>query len=207
MNRSNTRDADAASSSSRLVVDPQSHAAVRRVAHRLRAQRAVDEDVGHPALADAEAQTAAIFEPALVADGRRHHALAGDGGDDAGLRAEGLDIAAIDIALEIVGNQVRPLPADLDERGLVGAGVEGGIERIERDRLVGIALHPLPELPDLHRGGDFVARRYSADPAGAAIDRVILRGRVAVDRHRAEAGLIAAPVAHLFVWRQDRADV
>src|SRR5215475_5624520 len=137
MNRSNTRDADAASSSSRLVVDPQPDAAVRGVADRLRAQRAVDEDVGHPALADAEAQTAAIFEPALVADGRRHHALAGDGGDDAGLRAEGLDVAAVDIAFDAVGEQVGPLPADLGERGPVGAAVEGGVERIEDDGLVG----------------------------------------------------------------------
>src|SRR5262245_38287157 len=206
MNRSNTRDADAASSSSRLVVDPQSHAAVRGVADRLRAQRAVDEDIGHPALADAEAEPAAIFEPALVADGRRHHALAGDGGDDAGLRAEGLDIAAVDIALDAVGDHVRPLPADLGERGLVRAGFDLGVERIEGDRLVGIALYPLPELPDLDRGGDLVARRESADPAGAAVNRVILRSGVAAHRHRAEVRLVGPPVAHLLIGCQDRAN-
>src|SRR5204863_875641 len=156
-----------------LVIDPQAHAAVDGIADRLWPQRAVDEDVGHPALADAEAEPAAIFEPALIADGRRHHALTGHGGDDAGLRAEGVDVAAVDIALDAVGDHVRPLPADLGKRGFVGAGVEGGIERIERNRLVRVTLHPLPELPDLDGGGDFIARRYSADPARAAIDRVV----------------------------------
>ena len=52
------------------------------VADRLRTQRAVDEEVGHPSLRNAEAEPAAIFEPALVADGRRNQAVAGDGRDD-----------------------------------------------------------------------------------------------------------------------------
>ncbi len=102
---------------------------------------------------------------------------------------------------------MRPLAADLDQRGLVGAGVEGCIERIEREGLIRIALHALPELPDLDRGGDLVARRQPADPPGPAVDRVVLRRRVAVHRHRAEARRVIAAVAHLFVGRQDRADV
>ena len=70
-----------------------------------------------------------------------------------------------------------------------------------------VALDPLPQLPDLDRGGDLVARRQPADPAGAAIDAVILAAGFAVERHRAEAGLIAAAVAHLLERRQHGADV
>src|ERR1700692_608701 len=96
----------------RLVVDPQSDAAVDGVADRLRAQRAVDEEVGDPALGDAEAEAAAIFEPALVAHGRHHGAVAGDGGDDAGMSGKGLHIAAVDVALDAGAEQMRPLPAE-----------------------------------------------------------------------------------------------
>src|SRR5215471_13526695 len=127
MNRSSIRNAGAASSSGSSIVDPKPNPAVDRVADRLRTHGAVDEEVGDPTLADAEAEPAAIFEPALIADRRRHHALAGGGGD-AGLCAEGMDIAAVDVALDAVGDQVRPLPADFGQRGLVGAGVEGGVE-------------------------------------------------------------------------------
>ena len=47
------------------------------VAGRLRTERAVDEEVGDPALGDAEAEPAAIFESALIAHGRRHEAVTG----------------------------------------------------------------------------------------------------------------------------------
>src|SRR5712671_7288684 len=113
------------------------------VADRLRAGGAVDEKVGNPPLADAVAEPAAIFEPALVS-GRRHHvALAGHRGDDARLRPEGVYEAAIDVGLDAAAEQMRPLPADLDQGGLVGAGIERGVERIERERLIRIALDPL----------------------------------------------------------------
>ena len=103
---------------------------------------------------------------------------------------------------------MRPLAADLDEVGLVGAGGDGRVERIERHAgRIGVALDPLPHLPDLDRGGDLVARRQPADPARAAIDAVILAAGFAVERHRAEAGLIAAAVAHLLERRQYGADV
>src|SRR5271163_1773265 len=75
-------------SGSALIVDPKSDAAVDGVADRLRAQGAVDEEVGDPAPGDAESEPAAIFEPALVADRRHHGAVAGDGGDDAGMRGK-----------------------------------------------------------------------------------------------------------------------
>jgi hypothetical protein len=55
------------------------------IADRLRADRAVDEEVGDPALAEAETEPAAQFDPALIADGRRDQSVAGDGGDDAGM--------------------------------------------------------------------------------------------------------------------------
>jgi hypothetical protein len=57
-------------------VEPQSDAAVNGVVDRLRAQRAVDKDVGEPAFGDTEAEPAAIFDPVLVADGRRNDAVA-----------------------------------------------------------------------------------------------------------------------------------
>ena len=41
---------------------------MKRIADRLRTGGAVDEEVGDPALGDPEAEPAAIFEPALVAD-------------------------------------------------------------------------------------------------------------------------------------------
>jgi hypothetical protein len=40
------------------------------VADRLRADGAVDEEIGDPAFGDAEAEAAAIFEPALVSTTR-----------------------------------------------------------------------------------------------------------------------------------------
>src|SRR5690242_13775466 len=51
-----------------LIADPQPQPAVERVTDRLRAGGTVEEEVGDPALGDAEAEPAAIFEPALVAD-------------------------------------------------------------------------------------------------------------------------------------------
>src|SRR3954447_15414055 len=83
-----------------LITDPQSHAAVKRITDRLRAGGAVEEEVGDPALGDAEAEAAAIFEPALVADGRHDGAVAGHGGDDAGMRAKGLHPAAVDVGFD-----------------------------------------------------------------------------------------------------------
>jgi hypothetical protein len=47
--------------------------AVNGVADRLRAQRAVDEEVGDPALAEAKTKPATQLDPALTADGRRDH--------------------------------------------------------------------------------------------------------------------------------------
>src|SRR5882672_1244687 len=113
-------------------------------ADRLRAGGAVDEEVGDPPLADAVAEAAAIFEPALVSDRRHHVALAGHGGDDAGLRSEGVHETVVDVGLDAAAEQMRPLPADLDQGGRVGARIESGVEWIERERLVRIALDPLP---------------------------------------------------------------
>src|SRR5271165_7288279 len=73
-----------------LVIDPQTDPTMDRVADRLRAQRAVDEQVGDPALGDAESEPAAIFEPALVSHRRHHEAVAGHGRDDAGMVRKGL---------------------------------------------------------------------------------------------------------------------
>ena len=84
----------------RLVIRTQPDAAVDGVADRLRPQGAVDEEVGDPALGDAEAEAAAIFEPALVSDRRHHEAVAGDGGDNAGMVRERLHEAAIDVAFD-----------------------------------------------------------------------------------------------------------
>ena len=72
---------------------------------------------------------------------------------------------------------------------------------------IGIALHPLPQLPDFDRGCDLVARRQPADPARPAIDAVVLAIGLAVQCHRAEAGHVAAAIAHLLERRQDGADV
>src|SRR6476620_10631087 len=82
------------------ISDPQPHAAVKRVADRLRAGGAVEEQVGDPALGDAEAEPAAIFEPALVTDGGHDGAVAGDTGDDAGSRSEGLHPSAVDVGFD-----------------------------------------------------------------------------------------------------------
>src|SRR4030088_2651845 len=103
------------------VAHPQSDAAVDGVADRLRARGPVDEQVGDPALGDPEAEPAAIFEPALVSHRRRHSAVAGHAGDDAGMCRKGLYEPTIDVALDAVAEQMRPLSADLDEIGLVGA--------------------------------------------------------------------------------------
>src|SRR5437879_9551003 len=91
-----------------LITDPQTHAAVKRVADRLRSGGAVEEEVGDPALGDAEADAAAIFEPALVADRRHDGAIAGDGCDDAGMAGEGLHPAAIEVGFDVRSEQMRP---------------------------------------------------------------------------------------------------
>src|SRR6185436_5713966 len=83
-----------------LICDPQTHAAVKRVADRLRAGGAVEEEVGDPALGDAEAEPAAIFEPALIADCRHDGAVAGHAGDDAGSRSEGLHPSTVDVGFD-----------------------------------------------------------------------------------------------------------
>ena len=114
------------------------------VADRLRAHRAVDEEIGHPALAEAEAEPAAQFDPALIADGRRDQAVAGDGRDDAGAVVEGLHEEAVDVAFDHRAEQVCPLPADLDQIGAIGAGVDCRVERIERDRRIGVTADALP---------------------------------------------------------------
>src|SRR5580693_4898017 len=131
-----------------LIIDPQSDAAVDGVADRLRAQRAVDEEVGDPALGDAEAEPAAIFEPGLIADGRHHEAVAGDGGDDTGMVRKRLHQGAVDVALDARAEQMRPLSAELDQIGAVGAGRDRGAERIERGHRVRIAIDALPQLPE-----------------------------------------------------------
>src|SRR3954447_19373533 len=100
-----------------LITDPQSHAAVKRVTDRLRAGGAVEEEVGDPALGDAETEPAAIFEPALVADRWHERAVAGHAGDDAGSCSEGLHPSAVDVGFDARAEQMRPLPADLDEVG------------------------------------------------------------------------------------------
>src|ERR1700737_3339269 len=115
-----------------LIVHAQSDAAVDGIADRLRSQRAVDEQVGDPALGNAEAEAAAIFEPALVSDRRPHDAVAGHGGDDAGMRRKRLHVPAIDVAFDAAAEQMRSLSAELDEAGAIGAGCDRGVERIER---------------------------------------------------------------------------
>ena len=82
-----------------------------------------------------------------------------------------------------------------------------GVERIERDGRIGVALDPLPQLPDFDGGCDLVARRQPADPPCAPIDAVTAGRGGAVQRHRAEAGHVAAAIAHLLERRQDGADV
>src|SRR5689334_2349127 len=123
------------------------------VANRLRPECAVDEEVGDPAGAQAEAEPAAIFEPALIAHGRHHEAVAGHGSDDAGMRRKGLRPAAIDVALDRGREQVGPLAADLDEAGAIGPAAHRGAERIERGGGIGIAADMLPELPELDVAG------------------------------------------------------
>src|SRR5882757_3261713 len=114
--------------SSGSIVEAHADAAVDCVADRLRAQRAVDEEIGDPALGDAEAEAAAIFEPALVSDRRHHGAVAGHGGDNAGMHGKRLHEPAIDVALDAVADQMRPLSAELDQIGSIGAGWNGGAE-------------------------------------------------------------------------------
>src|SRR6266704_3109307 len=95
------------------------------VADRLRPRGAVDEEVGDPALGDAEAEPAAIFKPALVSHRRRlGGVVAGYGGDDAGICRERLHESAVDVALDAVAEQTRPLAADLDQSGRGGRPVD-----------------------------------------------------------------------------------
>jgi hypothetical protein len=56
--------------STALEIRAQPDATVDGVADRLRSQRSVDEEAGGRALGDAEAEAAAIFEPALVSTTR-----------------------------------------------------------------------------------------------------------------------------------------
>src|SRR5882672_4103166 len=161
-----------------------------------------------PALGDPQAEPATIFEPSLVSYRRRHGAVAtGHGGDEAGMVREGLHESAIDVALDVVGEQMRPLSADLDEIGLVGAGGDSGVERIELDGLVRVTNDPLPQLPDLDGCGDLVTRRDSIDPAGPAVGSIVLATGLAIDCDRAEVGHVAAAIAHLLGRRQDGADI
>src|SRR5258708_5956411 len=127
-----------------LITDPQSDAAMNGVADRLRAGGAVDEEGGDPAVGDPEAEPAAIFEPALVSDRRHHQAIAGDGGDDAGMRGKGLHEAAIDVGFDAGAEQMPPLPADLDQAGAIGTAGDRGIERIECGGRIRVALDALP---------------------------------------------------------------
>ena len=95
------------------VIDAQPEAAVDGIADRLRPQRAIEEEIGNPALADAVSDPAAIFEPALVSDRRRHRAVAGNSRDDAGMVCERLHKPAIDIGLDVVAKRMGPLGAKL----------------------------------------------------------------------------------------------
>src|ERR1700722_18714340 len=173
-----------------LVVHAQSDAAVNGVADRLRAQCAIDEEIGDPAFGDAEAEAAAIFEPALVADCRHHSAIAGHGGDNTGMGRKRLREPAIDVALDAVAEQMGPLPAKLDQIGSIGPGWNGGSERIECNRRIRVAVHPLPHLPHLDGGCDLVARRKPADPARPAIDAVVAAAGLAIQRNCAETGRV-----------------
>ena len=94
------------------------------VANRLRAEGSVGEEVGDPTLGNVKAESAAIFEPVLVADGRHHEAVAGDGGDDAGMRRKRLHEGAVDVALDTRAEQMRPLSAELDQAGAIGVAIE-----------------------------------------------------------------------------------
>src|ERR1700722_11442314 len=143
------------------------------VADRLRSRGSVEEQVGNPALGDAEADTAAIFEPALVAHRRHDGAVAGHGGDDAGASGKRLHEPAIDVGLDAAAEQMRPLPADLDEIGSISTGGDRGVERIERNGGIAVATDPLPQLPQLDGSGDLVTRRKPADPSRPAIHPVI----------------------------------
>src|SRR5262249_49331494 len=132
------RPASALKTCGALVIDPQPDTAVNGVADRLRTQRAVDEEVGDPALGDAEAEPATIFEPALIADGRRDDAVTGHGRHNSGVRCEGLHEGAVDIALDTRAEQMRPLATDLDQVGSIVSGRDVSIERVERRHWVGI---------------------------------------------------------------------
>lgn len=177
------------------------------LADRLWAQRAVGEEVHDPILLHAKAEAAAIFEPAPVAHRRHHHAFAGHGGDDAAMAGKRLHPAAVDVGLDVAGEEMGPLAADLDQAGAVGAISNIGVERIERDRIVRIARYALPELPDLDGGCDLVARGQPAHPAGATVDRVVRGIGRTGHAHWSQAGVVAAGVARLLPRRQDRADV
>src|SRR4051794_38983858 len=83
-----------------LIANPQTYAAVKRVPDRLRTGGAVEEEIGNPALGDAEAEPAAIFEPALITDRGHDRAVAGHAGDDAGSRSEGLHPSAVDVGFD-----------------------------------------------------------------------------------------------------------
>src|SRR5579872_4166651 len=141
------------------IVQTQPHAAMNGVADRLRSQGAVDEKVGGPAFGDAVSDPAAIFEPVLVADGRYDLSVAGDGRDETGMVRKRLHEAAVDVALDIGAEQVRQLRADLGEICSIGARSDARVKRIERSARLAVTVDVLPELPDLDRGGQFVARR------------------------------------------------
>src|SRR4051812_25085256 len=114
------------------------------VADRLRTQRAIHEEVGDPALRDTETEPAAIFEPTLVANGRRNGAVPCDRCNDTRVVRKGLYEATIDVALQARRQQMRPLAADLDKVGAVCAAAYGGVKRIERQARIGVAAHALP---------------------------------------------------------------
>src|ERR1700689_1153496 len=88
-----------------LVADPQPDAAMKSVADRLGSRGAVEKYVGDPAIGDTEADAGAILEPALVAECRHHGAVAGHGGDDAGVAGERLHEAAIDVGFDAAAEQ------------------------------------------------------------------------------------------------------
>ena len=121
------------------------------VADWLWAGGAVDKEVSNPALADAVADPTAIFKPALIADRWHHGALPGDRGNDAGAGCKGLYEAAVNVGLDIVAPQMRPLRTELDKIGFVGARGKVRVERIEHHGGgIAVALDPLPHLPNLY---------------------------------------------------------
>ena len=120
------------------------------IADRLRAQRSVDEEVDSPAACDAEAEAAAILEPILVSDRWHHKTVASNSRDDAGMVRKGLYEPAIDVAFDTAAEQVRPLTTDLDEVSAVGTRRDGGVEWIKCHCWVAVAVHALPQLPNLY---------------------------------------------------------